>query len=60
MENKELKEIDYSTYVKSGMVMSLEDIQSIVTLTFAETEELAMTGRLKSDEKFKKRKLEWM
>jgi hypothetical protein len=40
-----------------GTSMSLNDIGSIITLTSAETEELARTGRLKSDEKFKKRKL---
>lgn len=42
-----------------GMSMNLNDIGSIRTLTYDETEELARTGDLKSDNKFKKRKLAW-
>ena len=59
MENKEVENVTYKTYIKSGMTMSLEDIGSIRTLTYDETEELARTGDLKSDNKFKKRKLAW-
>jgi hypothetical protein len=48
----------YKQHKKNGMLMTLDDIGSVVTLTSAETEELARTGRLKSDDKFKKRKLD--
>lgn len=43
-----------------GMSMNINDIGSIRTLTYDETEELARTGDLKSDNKFKKRKLACM
>jgi len=59
MEDRDLMKVDLASYIKSGMTMGLEDIKSIITLTLKETEELAMKGRLKSDEKFKKKKLTW-
>jgi hypothetical protein len=49
----------YKQHKKNEMMMSIEDIGSIRTLTYDEIEELAKTGRLKSDDKFKKRKLAW-
>jgi hypothetical protein len=52
--------VSFKDELDKGMMMNLDEIGSIRTLTYDETEELIKTGKLKSDDKFKKRKLVWM
>jgi hypothetical protein len=54
---EEVIKVNYTTYVKSGMTMSLSDIGSIRTLTVSQCEELIRNGDIKEDMKFKRKRI---